>query len=53
MKKSQVQYLVIGGLLFAWVAAGIIASLDGSTMLRATTPVVTLAFGWLFARSVA
>jgi hypothetical protein len=49
LDKTTLQLLVVGVIVLVWVIALIIAAFDGSVMLKATTPLMTLVFGWLFA----
>jgi hypothetical protein len=50
MEKEKLQSIIILLLGAAWIIGAIIATFDGNVLLRVTTPMVTLAFGWLFAQ---
>lgn len=52
MSEKTVRAVVIFSLVGIWTIALIVASFDGNIMLRATTPVLTMAFGWLFAARI-
>jgi hypothetical protein len=49
LSASTARVIVALVIVSLWVVAVIVAALDGSTMLRATTPFLTMMFGWLFA----
>lgn len=50
MPRARLQSLVVLLLGAAWIIGAVLASFDGTTLLRVTTPMVTMAFGWLFAK---
>jgi hypothetical protein len=41
------QYLVVGVITCLWAIGVILAAFDGTVMLKATTPAMTLVIGWL------
>lgn len=49
MTKSRLQIIVASGIVGLWGVGAILATIDGDTMLKVTTPLVTMIFGWLFA----
>jgi len=49
MKTDTTRNIVILVIVGTWVITLIIAAFDGNTALKAATPMLTMAFGWLFA----
>jgi hypothetical protein len=49
VSKKTIQFAVVGVVCIAWLAALVVAFIDGTAGLKAVTPFVTLVFGWLFA----
>ena len=47
--QTRLQIIVVLVALVLWVAAVVLALLDGDEVLKIVTPIVTMAFGWLFA----
>jgi len=50
--RRHLQVVVAVGIISLWGAGAILATFDGSTLLKVTTPLVTMMFGWLFAARV-
>jgi hypothetical protein len=49
VSKAKLQVIITLGLLTLWGLGAIVASFDGNTLLKVTTPLATMCFGWLFA----
>lgn len=48
MTKARTQLIVVFVVIAMWVIGVVVAALDGTVVLKATTPLMTLVFGWLF-----
>lgn len=47
--KRRLQITIACGIVGLWGIGAILAAVDGDALLKATTPLVTMIFGWLFA----
>lgn len=45
---TTAQRLVVGAILGAWLAGVLVALVDGATVLRVTTPLMTTVLGFVF-----
>jgi hypothetical protein len=52
MKKSTIQWIVIGYVVVFWSVGAVVAVFDGNELLKFATPILTIIFGWLFTSSV-
>jgi hypothetical protein len=48
MTKEKLQFIVALIIIAVWVLGIILSIIDGSTLAKATTPIVMMMFGWLF-----
>jgi hypothetical protein len=49
--KQKLQFIVVIVIVAVWVVGLILSVFDGNTLAKATTPLMTLVFGWLFAQN--
>lgn len=52
MNKERLQFIVVCAVCAMWVLGVLVAWKDGNLIMRATTPLVTMMFGWLFAARI-
>jgi hypothetical protein len=52
LDKPKLQLMIVILIMALWTIGILVAVLDGSTMLKAVTPMMTLVFGWLFTAKV-
>lgn len=52
MKKSTYQILIATFIVGFWIVSAIVAVFAGDELLKVTTPLMTLALGWIFAAEV-
>jgi hypothetical protein len=48
VSKERLQFIVVIAVLLLWTVGLIVSLVDGDTMLRILTPLMTMVFGWLF-----
>lgn len=47
--KGKAQLLIVGAIVALWMFGAIVAAFGSNDLLKVTTPIATLAFGWLYA----